>query len=138
MDLASILNFLVIQGCSQNYGHSAICELAKQFYYDGKECLAVLFPDKLRTFLKSSLTMVCTTVSDFFYIVSSPQFLTNLQIICCLNKYKTGSRVNVDFTGDCYEDVFKTMSDTIDLVDAHDYHGQKLHDFLRSLASNGW
>lgn len=54
------------EGRTTNFGHPAIKELSKCFYYSGKpDCLSSLFPKNFKTFPKPSLAMVCTCVSVF-------------------------------------------------------------------------
>lgn len=124
------------QGRAENFGHSAVIELCKQFYYNGKaDCLSVLFPGYFKTCPKACLAMACTAVGISlvcFFFRSSHR-----QILNCLNEHEGGYEVKIPFTGDRYESVHAAMLSLINQLQTHNYHGEKLVALLEKIATEG-
>ena len=63
--------------------------------------------------------------------------LTMFQIVNCLNEWELGYEVRTPFTGDRYESVHKAMVSLIGELEKHDYHGAKLENLLKKVATDG-
>lgn len=126
------------EGRTTNFGHPAIKELSKCFYYSGKpDCLSSLFPKNFKTFPKPSLAMVCTCVSVFLTATTICERFFFLQIVNCLEEWQTGAHIKIPFSGDRYESVYQDMSSLINSTEEHAYHGRKLRKLLASIANDG-
>jgi hypothetical protein len=60
-----------------------------------------------------------------------------LQIVNCLEEWRTGTHIKIPFTGDRYDSVYQDMMSLICAVEEDNYHGQKLRKLLASIASDG-
>jgi hypothetical protein len=60
-----------------------------------------------------------------------------LQIVNCLEEWQTGTHIKIPFSGDRYEGIYQGFISLIDTTEEHDYHGDKLHRLLSSIAIDG-
>ncbi|KAM6491219.1 hypothetical protein JOM56_013458 [Amanita muscaria] len=107
-------------GHSKNFGHSAIINLCKRFYYNGKlDCLLILFPTTFEVLPKMCLAMACAC------------------IVNCLREWEGGFETKTGFTGDQYKSVHQEMVTLILKLKKNEYHGRKFDQLLKWIATEG-